>query len=41
MNENPPRWFQHEHHEVKQKTPTFSAPMLVAEGDQLVIKQKV
>ncbi len=43
MNEHlHPHYIPH-HHEipVEQPQPKFSAPMMVIEGDQLVIKQKV
>ena len=37
------RYFERPHYEapVEESKPQFSAPMLVAEGDRLVIKQKV
>lgn len=38
MNKNPPRWFQHEHHEVKQETQVFSAPRLLVVNGQLVVQ---
>lgn len=36
-------YFEHSRHQttVEEPKPQFSAPMLVAEGGQLVIKQKV
>ena len=36
-------YFERSHHQapVEEPKPQFSAPMLVAEGGQLVIKQKV